>query len=64
MSETTVFVCKRGKKEPKVKIQLEIEMRIFDAYKSRSKEFQGGKYTPREIMQNVLTNNIDGVSST
>lgn len=62
MSEgITVFACDRGaKKKNTIKIQLEIPERILDGYKQKAK---GTVYTPKQVMENMLTNWIDGVKA-
>lgn len=60
MSETTVFVCDRGTKKNTVKIQLEIPERILEGYKQKAK---GTVYSPKQVMENMLTNWIDGVKA-
>ena len=62
--QTTVFICNRGGQAPDtVKVQLELPRWIIEAYKEKSKEFQGGKYTAKQVMENILKNNIEGVSA-
>lgn len=56
MKDITVFVCNRGGLKP-VKIQLELDQWVFDAYKEKAKET---KYTPKQIMENMLRNWVDG----
>lgn len=63
MSEVTVFNCDRGAAAAKVKIQLEIPQATFDGYKEQAKTFQNGKYTPKQLMENILINHIDGVTA-
>ena len=55
-----VFICNRGGVKT-VKVQLELSQATLDAYKERAKSFQGGQYSPKQIMENMLRNWIDGV---
>jgi len=57
---TQVFICNRGGVKT-VKVQLELSQATLDAYKERAKSFQGGRYSPKQIMENMLRNWIDGV---
>lgn len=62
ISESTglaMFACSRGASKDLVKIQLEIPARILSAYKDKA---NGSRYSPKQIMENMLTNWIDGVS--
>lgn len=43
-----------------VKVQLEITRSTLDAYKAKAKEFQGGKYTAKQLMENMLRNWVEG----
>ena len=66
MSEgTTTFICRRGGvRADTVKVQLELPLRILEGYKEKAKEPVGNfKYTPKQIMENLLTNYIDGVKA-
>lgn len=59
MSQTTVFVCKRDGGPVGVKIQLEIPQATLDAYKEKAK---GTAFTPKQLMENMLKNWVEGVS--
>ena len=63
MSDVTVFMCKRGKRVDMKKIQLELRPDVLEKIKDHAKEFQGGKYTPKQIMENLITNFVDGVQA-
>jgi hypothetical protein len=43
-----------------VKVQLEIPTHILEAYKEKAKD---GKYTAKQIMENILCNWIEGVEA-
>lgn len=58
MSDVTVFVCNRGVRNDTVKIQLEIPKRVLEAYKEKAGD---KKLTAKQIMENMLTNWVDGV---
>ncbi len=60
MKQTTVITCQRGK-ETTVKVMLELKPETLRGFIERSKEFQGGKYTAKQMMENVLNNQIEGV---
>lgn len=61
MEETKVFVCNRSNsKKGLVKVQLEIPERVLEGYKAKSK---GTVYSPKQVMENMLTNWIDGVKA-
>ncbi len=60
MEDVNIFICDRGVAKDLVKIQLEIPRRVLDAYKEKSKDT---KYTAKQVMENMLVNWIDGVSS-
>lgn len=62
MSEPTVFICKRSHIKPDniVPIRLELPRETLEKYKEKA---QGTKYTAKEIMENMLTNWVEGVAS-
>lgn len=57
MSDVTVFVCKRGGIKTK-KVQLELSEETLEKYKLKA---VGSGYTPKQIMENMLRNWVDGV---
>lgn len=57
-----IFICNRGKNKGTIKIQLELRKDVVEAIKIKAKEFQGGKYSAKQIMENLLTNYVDGVN--
>lgn len=61
MSDTTVFVCNRGREAAVVKVQLEIPEATLQAYKEKAKTTQ---FTPKQLMENMLKNWVEGVSAT
>ncbi len=60
VSDVNVFVCNRGERKDLVKLQLELPKRVLERYKEMAKD---GKYTPKQIMENMLTNWVDGVEA-
>jgi hypothetical protein len=60
----TIFSCNRGGGVKPVKIQLELPRETIEAYKIKAKEFEGGKYTAKQVMENMLRNWVDGVVGT
>lgn len=53
----SVFICKRGQPDI-VKVQLELTKETLEKYKAKA---VGTQYTPKQIMENMLRNWVDGV---
>lgn len=57
----TIFQCNRGGvKANTVKVQLEIPAETLEAYKKKA---EGTNYTPKQVMENMLRNWIDGIAA-
>lgn len=62
LSGGTMFLCKRnGTPTNTVKVQLEIRPETLAGFKQRAETLK--EYTPKQIMENVLNNFIDGVAA-
>jgi hypothetical protein len=60
MSDVTVFVCDRGGLK-RMKVQLELRPEALEKYKELAK--QNGNLTAKQIMENMLSNWVDGVQA-
>lgn len=63
-NQVTVFICGRGNLRHKgKKIQLEVKESTLEHFKERAKEFDSGRYTAKQIMENILNNEAEGVQA-